>query len=208
MPDSKEKILKVSKGLFQKYGIRSVTMDDIAQKLAMSKKTIYQYFKDKSEIVYSVVDNLILEHVEDVESIENQSLDSIDAILTLSKYIQNFYEQTNPAMIYDVRKHYPKTWDLIRKYRDRMQNTIKRNIRKGIDNGLYRDDLNISVMATLRIEMAFLTDNEELFPPEQYDLLEVDLQLLEHFVRGLVTKEGFEKLEKYKNEFKKIAIRA
>lgn len=208
MPDSKEKILKVSKGLFQKYGIRSVTMDDIAQKLAMSKKTIYQYFKDKKEIIHTVIDNWILEHIEKSEEIENQAVDSIDAILSVSKYIQNFYEETNPAMVYDLRRHYPETWDLVRKYRDRMQNTIKRNIRKGIDNGLYRSDLNISVMAALRIEMAFIKDNEDLFPPNQYDLLEVDLQLLEHFVRGLVTKEGFEKLEKYKNEFKKNAIQA
>ena len=195
----KDKILDAATNLFWRYGTRSVTMDEIAKEIAVSKKTIYQYFKDKNEIVCLVVERKHDKQMKEMKALEESAENAIEAILKVSDFMGETFAKANPSLMLDTKKYHPEAWALHKDRRDKILDTIKENIRWGIKDGLYREDLPLDYLAVLRIEQVELAFNAQKFNSDQYDLVKVQISFLEHFIRGLVTLEGFQLLETYKN---------
>ena len=197
----KEKILNTSEELFRKYGIRSVTMSDIARKLGISKKTIYQYYKDKNEIVCLMIRQINERDLRDIHQIQSQASNAIDGILKMTVHFQKMYQNTNPSMVYDMEKYHPEAWAISQKFdKEDFLLSLMGNLERGISEGIYRKEINTEFIAKWRIEQFNLICNEEVFPSDQYDLMNIFVETTELFLRGIVTLEGFQLLEEYKTQ--------
>ncbi|WP_420318669.1 TetR/AcrR family transcriptional regulator [Ekhidna sp.] len=195
---AKEKILSSAEELFIQYGIRSVTMDDVARAASMSKKTLYQYFDNKDGLVSEVALNHFEKETAEFNEIEESANDAIHEILLVSQCLRKHVFRMNPSLLYDMQKYHGAAWD---KYLEFKQSTIRghieRNIEKGKEEGYFREELNAKVLSILRVEGVQLVFNTQLFPRDQFDFPTVQLQILDHFVHGLLTDKGRKKYEEY-----------
>ena len=188
--------------LFKKYGIKSVSMDDIAQQLSISKKTLYQYFKDKADLVTKVVNSHNCDKDQKFLDIENSNMNAIDALIEVSKHVIEMLKSINPPILYDLRKYYPElTKELIVNRKEHVHNNIKNNLLKGISEGLYREEINPDVISTIYIkrmdDIMFEDEMQQLNIPQH----ELFTQLFIYHLRGIVSNKGLKYFEnKIKNE--------
>lgn len=201
---TRERILKAAQELFFSYGIRSITMDDIARHLSISKKTIYQFFEDKHQIVHVLCKMDCEMNGKRIHSITDNSTDAVDEILQSMDFLGDMLSKMNPNLIYDLQKYHPASWEEFNKFREEhLLGVVEANLKKGIKQGLYRSDINIKIIAKLRIEEVHIGLNPAFFAPSKFNLQEVQLALLEHFLYGILTIQGIRLLSKY-NSGKKI----
>jgi len=194
----RERILEKANDLFFRYGIRSVTMDDIARELGISKKTIYQHFEDKDAIVSAGVEAHFGCERTDSERMQAEAPDPIAEVVMASEQMRQVMTGMNPSMVFDLKRYYPRAWASFMEFKDGfVLDLIRKNLRKGIDMGLYRADLNVSVLARLRNQEIELGFDPDIYTPSQFNPLDVQLALLDHFIRGVVTPQGLNLYEDY-----------
>ncbi|MFY0625020.1 MAG: TetR/AcrR family transcriptional regulator [Reichenbachiella sp.] len=204
MTEIKNKILLSADSQFHRYGIRSVSMDDIARELKMSKKTIYQYFKDKDEIVKMVSSLHIEREKNEFEEVLKTAENALEEIFKLSKCLRKNMSEINPSLLFDIQKFHPSSWTLWEEFKNEfIRNAVLRVIARGKKEGFFRKGLNAEVLATLRIETIEMTFNQNIFPKAKFDFTEVQLTLLDHFVHGLLTIKGQEIYDEMTNSIAK-----
>jgi TetR/AcrR family transcriptional regulator, cholesterol catabolism regulator len=197
--ETKERILQGAQELFFRYGIKSVTMDDIAKNLGMSKKTIYQFFTDKDEIVATLGRRTQEQHCKNFAEIEASCKDAIDGILQTMKYMAAMFSSMNPNIFYDLQKYHPKSWENFKEFKEKvMMELVVQNIEKGKKQGLYRVDIDPVIVARLRIEEVEMGMNPQIFPPGKFNLVEVEVALLDHWLHGICTIRGHKLINKYR----------
>jgi AcrR family transcriptional regulator len=195
--DTKDTIIEGARSLFFKYGIKSVTMDDIAKHLGMSKKTIYQFFTDKNEVILTLIEKTMSVNRCDFDEIANHSKNAVDEILELMKHLGKMFSKMNPNLFYDMQKYHPEAWQAFRDFKEKyIFEKVENNIRKGIEEGLFRKDLKIKIIARLRLEQLELALQPNAFPPEEFNLAEVQMTLLEHYLHGIATIKGHRLINK------------
>jgi AcrR family transcriptional regulator len=196
----KDKILKGAEELFMRYGIRSVSMDDIARHLAVSKKTLYQHFADKDELVLMVSRSHLNRNIQQFDSIRDESRNVIEELGKISVCMKANMETMNPSLLFDLQKFHPKAWSEWIAFKNHyIHDSVVRNLSKGLEEGYIRPNVNPEIMATMRIELVQLAFNNDIFPPNKFNLAEVQDQLFDHFVYGIVTDKGRTLYEKQKN---------
>lgn len=199
--DTKDKILKAARELFFKHGIKSITMDDIAKHIAVSKKTIYQFFANKDEIIIAMTDLSVLHKQTQITAVADDSLDAIQEIMETMKHMRQMFLQMNPNLFYDLQKYYPKAWEKFVEFKGKFILTIiEKNLQKGIKQGVFRKNINIKILSKLRVEEVEMALNPAVFPPEKYNLAQVQIALLDHFLHGIATLNGHELINKYKQD--------
>jgi TetR/AcrR family transcriptional regulator, cholesterol catabolism regulator len=199
--DIKERILRGAMELFLKYGVRSVSMDDIARQLSVSKKTLYQYFADKDEIVTTVSTYHLHQQQAQYEGIRASAENAIDELVKISSCIRRDLQSMNPSLLFDLQKFHPRAWSAWLAHKQQyMGQSIIRNLKQGIAEGFFRAEINTEILATARFELVQITFDEQVFPKDKYSLAEVNLQLFEHFVYGVLTDKGRKVYEKYKQQ--------
>jgi TetR/AcrR family transcriptional regulator, cholesterol catabolism regulator len=199
--DTRDKILAGAESLFMKYGIRSVSMDDIARQLSVSKKTLYQHFADKDELVELMSKVHMDKDVKEYEAIKNASENSIDELSKISFQIKCDFEDMNPSLLFDLQKFHPKAWALWLTHKnDFIMRSIVRNLHQGISEGYYRPDINAEIISISRLVLIEAGFDEGLYPKEKFNLVEVQSQFFDHFVYGICTDKGRELYEKYKEK--------
>jgi len=197
----KDKILDQAHDMFMRYGIRSVTMDDIAKELGMSKKTIYQYFKDKNELVNLFITRLGETEYQIIKSIETEAKDAIDFILKVSAHFNSLYANSNPSMVYDLEKYYPEARKMQQEFEEKISlEVMQKNIEWGIKDQLYRKEVDVEFVSLLWMRMFELACDEKTFPPDKFNLWETHNKLMDFMMRGLITLKGFQQLEEYQNQ--------
>lgn len=197
--DIKERILAASHELFFKFGIKSITMDDIARHLAISKKTIYQFYKDKNEIVEKFTDEILKNHQAQFDKISVESKNAIHEMIEIMKYMEPVFRHMNPNLFYDMQKYHRNAWKKFREFKEGcVMGKVEENMQKGIAQGLYRNNINTKIMARLRIEEVEMAMNPEVFTSEMFDLPSVQISLLDHFLHGITTIKGHKLINKYK----------
>lgn len=196
--DIKEKILNGAEELFMRYGVRSISMDDIARHLAVSKKTLYQHFADKDELVLDVTRHMLEQNFKECESIRKVAENPIEELATISLWMKKSMEEINPTMLFDLQKFHVKAWNLWLEFKNKfIQEEVIRNLVAGIDAG-YMRSVNKEIMGILRVEFVQMGFNQDIFPREKFSLAEVQSQIFDHFVFGLVTEKGRKLYLKYK----------
>lgn len=194
----RERILDKAQELFFRYGVKSVTMDDIARELGISKKTIYQHFEDKNAMVFAGVEHHFECDRTLAEQMQIEAPDPIAEVVMASEMMRQTMSGMNPTAIFDIKKYYPKAWDLFSKYKKEfILELVKKNLRKGVEMGLYRPSVNVEVIARLRLEQIEMGLDPYIFPLGQFNPLDTQLELLDHFLRGIVTPEGLNLYEIY-----------
>lgn len=197
--ETKDRVLQGAEELFFKYGIKSVTMDDIAKHLSISKKTIYQFYSDKNEIV----DTLMKLKLEDdkiaIQQIHTEAENVITEVFGLMKHMSQMFSKMNPNLFYDLQKYHPDSWKLFNKFKEEcIESMVENAIKKGAKDGLVRADINTKIIARLRMEEIQLGFNAQIFPPDKFKIVDVQLELLDHFLHGICTLKGHKLINKYK----------
>jgi AcrR family transcriptional regulator len=204
----REKIQKGAEDLFMRYGVRSISMDDIARHLSVSKKTLYQHFADKEDIVTVTCQAHLERNSEEFRAITKQARNAIEELHLLSVCLKKNMEDMNPSLLFDLQKYHPTAW---KKWLDFKNETIResvvRNLRQGIEEGYFRPGMDPEVIAAVRMELVQLAFNEEIFPRERFRLPEVQMQIFEHFVFGLLTEKGKKLYLKYKEVNKQHTLK-
>lgn len=176
-------------------------MDEIALKTGMSKKTIYQSFENKDEIIRAIVEQHISKSASNCNANISNSENAVHEIFMNLEMVQKLTDDMNPALFEDLEKYYPEIFDVIFSHKnDFIAKKLHQNLKRGIQEELYREDINIDVLTKLRIETMFLPFNQQLFPLGQYKLKEVEFDLVEHFVYGIATTKGQKIFKKYKQQ--------
>jgi TetR/AcrR family transcriptional regulator, cholesterol catabolism regulator len=190
MDENTRSIVEKVSRLYQRYGIKSVTMDDVAKHLGISKKTLYEYFSDKEDLVRQVVYHSH-DKMEALFSGIRQNLNPIEELLEVYRLIRFMFRDYNPSMEYDIRKYYPDLYNRIKETRrNRMFETVYRNLAKGKSEGLYRREMNSRIIAklhVLRVEGMF---ENELFTVEEITSLKVFHEIFYYHVFGILSPKG------------------
>ena len=199
----KEKIISESIDLFMNYGVRSVTMDEIAKHLGISKKTIYQHFKDKEEIIIQSTALYFEKEHQVMDEIENGAENAVEHLFNLTICLRDRIKNTNTSVFFDLKKYYQKAFEKYKSYKhDVIFNSVLKNLRRGIEEGLFRSDINPEILAYLRIGEIELSFNKEYFPEDKFTLVEIHEQLFDHFTYGILSEKGFKLFETYKQKEK------
>ena len=198
MQDIPDKIIQEAASLFLKYGIKSVTMDDISSSLGISKKTVYQYFHDKKEIVNRVAKNHLENERKIFEEIHSNAENAIDKLYRHSIFMRESFEKMNPVVIYELKKYYKDAWQLFLEYKKNVfSNRMIETLREGINQGYFRKNIDPEILISLRFEIMQMIADGRLFPPDKYDFREVQIQLFDHFIHGILTEKGHVLMNNY-----------
>ena len=187
--------------MVMRYGIRSVSMDDIATALGMSKKTIYQYFSDKDELIRAVVEDVIQYNQLCCNSDRNIARNAIHEIFLAMQMMQDMFENMNPSILYDLEKFHPAAFRLFQEHKyNFLYLVLKENFERGIREELFRADVEMEVIIKARLENLVLAFNQELFPKNKFRLVDVETQLTEHYLFGIASLKGHKLILKYQRD--------
>jgi AcrR family transcriptional regulator len=192
-------ILERVRELFFKYGVRSVSIDDICRDIGISKKKMYQYVRSKNELVEKLLE-LERENFEIIFDTYNfEGVNAIDILLTVSKEVGEHFRDVSPSMTFDLKKYYP---DIYHKHVDEriefIFGKIKINIEKGINQVMYRNDLSIELVARLYIRRLIDLHNPEFFPADKFSFQTLFDVMFDTFIRGIANDQGIAYYEKQK----------
>lgn len=197
----RERILRGSFELFFSYGLKSVTVDDIARHLGISKKTLYLYFANKKDIVRAFIEENLRDNHQCLAEITADSADSVEEIIRLMKHFSEMFAKINPTVFYDMQKYYPDCWKIFREFKESgMTEMIESNLIRGVEQGVFRQGLNVKIISKLRVEQIGMTLNPIIFPPDKFNISEVHLTIIELFVRGITSEKGNQLIKKYQLE--------
>lgn len=193
MEDKKQFILKSVCQLYQKHGIKSITMDDIAGEFGISKKTLYQYFNDKEDLVVQVFDYLMENPMFNLndESFGN----AIDRLLTLRNHVLGILKHLNTTFEYDLKKYYP---ELHRKWNEfrtlKIYKDTYNNLTEGISEGLFREDIDPDFIARLQVgRMLYIFNIEyKIFTEQQLTTIDLFDKLMDYHLHAVCTEKGIE----------------
>ncbi|CAM4000753.1 TetR/AcrR family transcriptional regulator [Flavobacterium sinopsychrotolerans] len=190
----KEKIINKAKDMFLRLGFKSITMDDIAGEMCISKKTIYKYFANKELLIQESTQVLHKEVHEIITEIISRDYNAIEENFQIRKMFADMFKSTDTSPIYQLKKHYPEVYETVLEYQvQECESCFKQNIEKGIDQGLYRKDINIDAYVKLYYALIFTINENTRSEREAFAL---EMEALEYHTRAMATEKGIAELEK------------
>lgn len=204
MENMELEILNTAHGLFNRYGLRPVTMDDIAREMSISKKTLYKYFSNKEDLVKQAVISMFHEIRSNMDALLDHPGNAIDMLLAMDDVICTTIERHDPSMQFQLDRYYPEVSGMLDKMkREQVFKMMYHNISKGKSEGLYRDELDDQVVTFLYYSRAQLMMEEDMGPFKDRPVHEVMREILIYHVRGIASPKGIEYLEQKLRTLKK-----
>ena len=190
--------------LYYQYGIKSVTMDDVARELGMSKKTLYKYVANKDELVEYCVDNLVQKRDCAFREIEKEAMNAIEELFLVNEHVVNMLKNYNPSTEYDLKKYYPHLYEKLRKFRrENMYEAVKNNIIKGKQENLYRKNLDEDIISRVHVSRIENSFANEMFGIEELTSWKFIREMFIYHVHGIANEKGitffYEKLKEFEN---------
>jgi TetR/AcrR family transcriptional regulator, cholesterol catabolism regulator len=183
------------------YGVRSITMDEIALQMGVSKKTIYQYYADKDELVDAVMVDIINYNQNCCLQDRQLAKDAIHEVFLAIDMMQEMFQNMNPTILFELEKYYPKSFEKFKQHKySFLYKVLKENIERGIEEELYRSDVDVDIMIKLRLETMMMPFNQILFPKSKYSLIKVETEFTTNFLFGLATIKGHKLITKYQQD--------
>jgi AcrR family transcriptional regulator len=193
-----ERIMDKAFGLFRQFGTRSITMDDIAEKMGISKKTLYAHFTDKDDMVTQSIHRFLSIIKEECITDREKSKDAIEELFLVMDMVDRRLLNINPVILLDLQKFHSKGWQLFLDYQNNTLATmIRENLERGISEGVYRPDLDIKILTQYRIHACMICFQPEVFSGS-YDMNKVQKVLLENYLYGVASLKGYQLIEAYK----------
>lgn len=198
----KERIQGKALEMFMRYGIRSVSMDEIAGQLGMSKKTLYQHFVDKDQLIEAVVSDDVRRGEQDCLSSCRTAENAVEEVFILMQSVLKQIREMNPVVVYDLQKFHPRAFKHFEKHKNEfILSMVKQNMERGIREELYREEISIDILSRYRLESMFIPFNMDVFPPSKYEVASVTREIMVHFTYGIATPKGFKLIQKYLKEY-------
>lgn len=191
--------------LFYEFGIRNLNMDDISSKLKISKKTLYQYFKSKEDLIEKLFYYDEIKWGEKLLKCKLDDLNAIDILIQVSILVADEMSRLNPQLKFELKKYYEPIFnEFIQKKQNHIFNHISKNIHKGINEGLYRTDVNVDLTAGLYVRNLIDMHNKDYCFVEDISFDQVFEAMFENHIRAISSAEGIEYFEKRKSEITHI----
>nr|WP_153850508.1 TetR/AcrR family transcriptional regulator [Ornithobacterium rhinotracheale] len=197
----KEKILDKAKELFCQFGYKTVTMDEVAAQLGISKKTLYEVYDSKSKLIQAVVDSLQQDIDAEVEASIDEKNNAIEQVFSTMRHMDRLFGLMNSRQLQrELKKYYFKiSQNLNYNIRERIKKYLYRNIQQGIAEGLYRSELDMQFMFHFFIGVVQNEVSDEIYPENKFTTKEIGENHMEYIVRIMATPKGVEMLEKIIN---------
>lgn len=198
----KETILQKASDMFLTLGYKSVTMDDIATEMGISKKTIYQHYSNKNELVEASTVYLFEKISAGIDEICSIGLNSIEEIFTIRNYMmKNLHDETT-APLFQLQKFFPQIFSVLRSRQfTKMHGCMMQNVQRGVQEGLFRADINIEFVTRIYFTGLSGLKDTDIFPIAMFEPNKVTKQFIEYHLRAISTEKGMEilknALEKY-----------
>ncbi|RLD81342.1 MAG: TetR/AcrR family transcriptional regulator [Bacteroidetes bacterium] len=198
-------ILSKTFELYEKYAIKSVSMDDVARELGISKKTLYQFVTNKSELVAMVIQSEMELAGKRHENIQTMKLNSIEELFEVSKLMNDRLKNHNPALFFDLKKYYPTLFKKITEIkREKAYESVLNNLKKGIKEGLYRKEVNPDIIAKIYVSRIEQSYDNSIFSIAEVTSIEVFNEVLIYHLHGICNEKGLKILnEKLKELIQK-----
>jgi AcrR family transcriptional regulator len=194
----KSRILFKGTQLFFRYGVKSVTMDAIAAELGISKKTIYQHFPDKDSMVLQVVESFIEADSKKWEDLDAKYPNVIEKMFKSFEALKDMLADMNPRLLYEIQKYFPLAFQKFTEYKEEITiKKIQQDFARGIQEGYFRSDIEVELLARLRMAEADLAFNPDFFPNNKLSLFETQLVFSDIFMRGILTEKGLQLYNSY-----------
>jgi TetR/AcrR family transcriptional regulator, cholesterol catabolism regulator len=199
--DVTERILSQSAELFIKSGIKAITMDDISREVGVSKRTIYENFKDKDELLRACLIYIDNYYNKDKEALIRESKNTIDMMFKILKQGIQIISTINPLFMTDLKRYHYRVWKETHKINtEKHMAQTYTMLKKGINEGLYRNEIDIEIVAKLLHEQLRIMSDEQIFPSSRYSIKAVFENILINFLRGIATRKGLELIENYQRD--------
>ena len=196
------KILSASAELFSQYGFKTITMDDIARRAGISKKTLYQHFANKQEVVQESVIWYKNNTTESCFLVLKDSENAIEAMVKMLAFFDNMNKRINPMAMFEMQRFYPEAYKTFRDLlAERDVVMIRDTILQGIKEGFFREDIDADLLARYRLETSLLVLQPNLLVNDRNSLMSVALEIGEHFLYGIMTAKGEKLYQKYKQKY-------
>lgn len=177
--------------LFIRYGIKSMTMDDVSRQLGMSKKTLYQYCENKKDLVKKVMKQQIEKEQNCICDLFHTEKNAIDKLMDLTKFVGAQMKDLHPSVMFDLKKYHLEAWSIWNKHKvEFIYKNIKANIETGIKEGLYRDNMNAEIVAHFYLAMINTIIDPDYFSDETYSRLEIHTEMMRYHIRGIASSTG------------------
>ena len=187
----KEQIRDRATDLFLERGFKSVTMDDLANEMGISKKTIYAEYANKTDLVHDCVMNKFCSMSNGIDAIVALDKNPILELYEIKKYVLSHLKDEKSSPQYQLSKYYPMVFEQMKSlHYEKMSGCIRSNIERGIDQGIYRDSLNVEFVARIYFTGVNSIKDQNMFPLAIFPVRELMDIYLEYHLRGIVTPEG------------------
>jgi AcrR family transcriptional regulator len=209
LPDDKRgQIISGSIELFRQFGIRSISMDDIARQLGISKKTLYQYVDSKTELLRESFARMNNDFSDDVAELRSKNLNAIDELLEMSHRVNEEISQFSISNIYDLQKYYPEIYkEHLNQKKQGAYEFICENLRNGIQQGIYRSEQDVELIAGFYIQKIQSMHDPDFKDSTGKSCDEIFAAVFENHIRGIANAEGiayFEQRKQHYNPTEKI----
>lgn len=197
-PIMREKIIHKSAELFLNLGFKSVTMDDIANEMGISKKTIYVHFENKTKLVEAVTFTVFENICQGIDCICDASHNPIEELYDIKMYVMHYLKNEKTSPQYQLKKFYPQIYQRLHfKQFEKMHESVKESIQKGIDTELFRSNIDVDFISRMYFNgMAGIKD-EAIFPQSLFTMDYLMESYLEYHLRAIVTEKGLKILDKF-----------
>lgn len=186
-----------------RFGIRSSTMDDIARKLGISKKTLYEHVQNKAVLVHETLKRHLEQECAEVSTLLAQTDNAIEKMVAIGRSVHRQLSMLNPIAIYEARKYYPESWKLVEQHRnDFIYNTIIQNIEQGIKQGVYRNNIKPALIARFFIAKSEVLADTHFYTKMGFQPADVYMELFKYHIYGIATEEGMAYLRSNMKKFK------
>lgn len=199
--DNRERIRLKAKEMFMQYGLRSVSMDDLATSLGISKKTIYQSFKDKNEIVQEVVLGILNENTCLCKQESARSSNAVEEMLSLAGFLFDVAKNMNGSILFELMKYHPKTHEMLAVHKhEHIPKMVEENLRRGIEEGYYRSEIKPEILSQFRGMSVFAVFQPNFMKDKGTSKEDIQREVFLHFMHGIVNEKGLRLLNQYKEK--------
>lgn len=196
-----KEIIQKAGVLFMRYGIKSMTMDELARQMGVSKKTLYQFVDNKKHLVKKV----ILQHIDvqqcHIQEVFNEKVNAIDALMEMTKVVSAQMKEIHPSVMFDLKKYHPESFCILQEHKQSfIYKNIKNNLEVGISSGLYRDNLNPELLTQLYLSMVNSIMDPENSVMNDFSYADLHAEMMRYHIRGIASAEGREYLKQKFNQ--------
>ena len=196
--DPKQQIISKAADLFMRYGIKSVTMDDLARQLGISKKTLYEHVENKSDLITQIFEQKINEEKQMMAQFRDTAADAIEEILQITEFVLKTLRHMSPTAVYDLQKYYRSTWKMMESlHSHHIYDMIKDNLERGMSQGVFRDDINPDIIAKIYVGSNSCVTDDQQFPVKDYRMDQLFIQLMTYHMHGIASPKGLQLLEQH-----------